>query len=418
MRGGLRLRIAVAFAITCIAVVSALGLALYAASEELEEELVNQIVSEEVEHLIERHRADPGYQPVSGINLQYYILRTPGDSARLPEAVKGLPPGNHEVGRGLEERHVAVREAGGVRFLAVYDSGPHEVREEQFKQLLLLVLGTICVAAFVLGYWLAGMLTHQLTDLAQRVSRLASDSSAATLAHPEQDGEVRALAVALDDYQQRMNRMIRREQEFTANASHELRTPLTGIKTSCELLAGEAGLTEKGRERLTAIGRATDRMAGQLQLLLYLARERAATKREPVALAECVGDAAEPFRSALAERGVAFEEDVPRDAMVELDREALHLVLTNLIRNAVQNTHRGFVRVSYGAGKLTVSDSGNGIAPDRLPRVFERFYRGNENAEGHGLGLAIVKSICDRAGWTIDTESTPAAGSTFCIRFG
>jgi two-component system sensor histidine kinase BaeS len=75
------------------------------------------------------------------------------------------------------------------------------------------------------------------------------------------------------------------------------------------------------------------------------------------------------------------------------------------------------VRVTYGAGRLTVADSGSGIAPDRLPRVFERFYRGDAGAEGLGLGLAIVRSICDRAGWTIEVESAPSAGSAFSITF-
>ena len=417
MKHGLRLRIAVAFAVTCIAVVTALGVTLYSASEELEEELVNQIVSEEVEYLMQRHQADPSYQPVAGPNLQYYILRTPAERAQLPAPLGALPPGNHEVGRGTDERHVAVRESTGTRFVVVYDSGPHEMREQQFTELLLLALGTVLVIALVLGYWLAGVLTRQLTALAQRVSQLGPDASDATLAHADQDREVHALAQALDDYQARMSRMVRREQEFTANASHELRTPLTGIKTSCELLSAEAGLSPKGRERLAAIARAADRMASQIQLLLYLARERVATKREPVGLAECVADATEPFRSELAARAIAFNEDIAPDAVVELDREALHLVLTNLIRNAVQNTRRGFVRVTYAAGRLTVADSGSGIAASRLPHVFERFYRGNEDAEGLGLGLAIVKGICDQAGWTIEVESTPAAGSAFSITF-
>ena len=415
MKHGLRLRIAIAFAVTCIAVVSALGLTLYTASEDLEEDLVNQLVAEEVDYLMQRHQADPSHQPTAGPNLQYYILRTPAESAQLPEPLRALPPGNHEVGRGMDERHVAVRESNGTRFVVVYDTGPHEMREQQFKELLLLALGTVLLIALVLGYWLAGMLTRQLTALARRVSQLSPDASDARLAHADQDREVHALAQALDDYQARMNRMVRREQEFTANASHELRTPLTGIKTSCELLATEPGLSTKGRERLAAIGRAADRMAGQIQLLLYLVREQAATRREPVALAECVADAAEPFRRELAAREVAFKDDIARDAVVELDREALHLVLTNLIRNAVQNTRRGFVRVSYGAGRLTVTDSGTGITADRLPHVFERFYRGNEDAEGLGLGLAIVKSICEQAGWTIEVESAPAAGSAFSI---
>ena len=417
MKRGLRLRISLAFAITCIAVVSALGLTLYTASEELEEELVNQIVSEEIDYLIQRHRADPAYQPATGPNLQYYILRTPADAARLPQALRALPPGNHEVGRGTDERHVAVRESGGIRFVVAYDTGPHEVREQQFQRLLFIALGTVFVAAFVLGHWLAGVLTRQLTELAQRVARLAPDVPHETLARAEQDREVAALARALDDYQARIARMVRREQEFTANASHELRTPLTSIKTSCELLASEPGLGSKGRDRVAGIARAADRMAAQIQLLLYLAREQVPTRREAVALRECVQDAAEPFMDELAHKGLAFELDIAQEAVLELDREALHLVLTNLIRNAVQNTKRGFVRVSYAAHRLSVADSGSGIAPDRLQHVFERFYRGTDGVDGFGLGLAIVKRICDQARWNMEVDSTPAAGSAFSISF-
>lgn len=415
MKHGLRLRIAVAFAITCIAVVSALGLTLYTASEDLEDELVTQIVSEEIDYLMQRHRADPGYQPPTGPNLQYYILRTPEDAAQLPEPLRSLPAGNHGIGYGRDERHVAVRESGGMRFVVVYDTGPHELREQQFQRLLLLTLATLVVAAFVIGYWLAGVLTRQLTELAQRVSRLSLDAPYEPLARADQDREVAALARALDDYQQRMARMVRREQEFTANASHELRTPLTGIKTSCELLASESGLSAKGRDRVTAITRASDRMAAQIQLLLYLAREQVATPREAVALLECVNDAVEPFRGELADKKLAFDIAISPEVVLELDREALHLVLTNLIRNAVQNTTRGFVRISYAARRLIVADSGSGIAPERLQHVFERFYRGNDGAEGLGLGLAIVKRICDQAGWTIEVNSTPGTGSTFTL---
>jgi signal transduction histidine kinase len=415
MKYGLRLRIAVAFAITCIAVVSALGLTLYTASEELEEELVNQIVSEEVDYLMQRHRADPAYQPPTGPNLQYYILRAPADAAQLPEPLRALPAGNHEVGRGTDERHVAVRESAGTRFVVVYDTGPHEMREQQFKQLLLLALGTVFIAAFVIGYWLAGGLTRQLTELAQRVSRLAPDTPREPLARADQDREVAALARALDDYQQRIERMVRREQEFTANASHELRTPLTGIKTSCELLAAEPDLNARTRTRIDMISGAADRMAEQIQALLFLAREQKPGALQSIDLATCVADAVATCRADIARKGVRLEIDVASNAVLQLDPRALHLVLTNLLGNALRHTDHGFIRIAYRAPRITVTDSGAGIAPEHLSRLFERFYRASDESEGLGLGLAIVRQVCDRIGWNIEVASTPGTGSTFTL---
>ncbi len=415
----LRLRIAAAIALACIAIVGALGVTLYIASEEMEEALVEQIVSEELDFLVQRHRSNPGYVPAPGPNLQYHIVRTPADAANLPAVLRALGPGRHELdlGHGLGERHVAVQQSGDTRFLVVYDVGPHERREQQFKNLLLFALAAVALISLGAGYLLAVALTRQLTDLANRVSVRATNESHALLERSGQDREVAALARALDRYHSRMLGMIRREQEFTANASHELRTPLTAIQTSCELLALEPGLSDKARERIDYVAAGTQRMAGQLDTLLFLAREPEPANVESVALRACVQDAADPFRGELARKGVAFDVAVAPEDRVDADRRALHIVLANLIRNASRHTEHGFVRVTYAGRKITVADSGTGIGPEALPRIFERYYRGGDSPDGLGLGLAIVKRICEHAGWSIVVESAPDEGSAFSITF-
>lgn len=418
MRGlGLRLRIALAFAAVCIVVVGALGVTLYTAADDMEEALVDQIVSEEVDHLIQRYRGNPDYRPPAGPNFAYHIVRTADDAAILPREVAALPPGNHEIRIGPDERHVAVRQIGSVRFVVIYDVGPHEAREQQFKNVLLLSLASVATFALLLGYWLAGVLTRQLTDLAQRVARLTPEEPHAPLARADQDAEVAALARTLDDYQTRMTRMIMHEQEFTANASHELRTPLTAIRTSCELLLGDPALAERARVRIQMIDEAARRMAEQLQTLLFVAREQGLDATEEVALAECVTDAAEPFRGEIGRKGIALDVDIEVAAVLTLNRQALHTVLVNLIRNAVQHTERGFIRVSFLARRLTVADSGAGIAAEHLPHLFERYYRADDRRGGIGLGLAIVKRICDHYGWRVEVASEPGRGSAFAIVF-
>jgi len=411
----LRFRIAAAFAIVCISVVGAFGITLYTASEELEDGLVQQLVAEELAFLVERHRAGRSEPPVQGSHLQYYIAEGAAAKAALPAALRVLGPGHHDVGWGEAERHVAVQDDGDTRYAVAYDPGAHEVRESQFRHLLLFSLATVVVIAIVLGYWLGGLLTGQLSDLARRVSGLVPGTAGETLARPGQDREVAAVAAALDDYQARMLDMISREQEFTANASHELRTPLTAIGTSCELLAADASLSEKGRQRVAYISAACARMAEQIMALLFLARDQAPANREAVDLAECAADAAEPFRSELARQGTSLEIAIAPGTVLELNRQALQLVLGNLIRNAVEHTAHGSVRLTYDAPRLTVADTGAGIAPEHLPHVLERHYRGGQRPEGFGLGLAIVKRICDQFHWQIDVVSEPKAGSAFSI---
>ena len=414
---GLRLRVALALALACLLVVGALGFTLFTASEDMEEALIDQLVSEEMDFLVRRHRQNPAYLPQASSNLQGYVVRDAAEEAQIPAYLRKLHPGRHELFLDGDELHILVREEGGTRYFVAYEVGLHEQREQEFKLLVLLSVLAAALASLVLGYWLSGVLVKQVTDLAARVGALKPGQRHEILVRPGQDPEVAMLARAFEDYQSRIEQMIQREQEFTSNASHELRTPLTAIMTSSELLLADRSLGERAHARVEWINAAARRMTEQIQALLFLARGRALGEIEPVVLADCVAEAAEPYRAEIARKGLAFEVAVARDAVLNLNHQALRFVLANLIRNAVQYTERGTVRVGYAARRLTVTDSGRGIEAEYLPRVFERFFRAAGNADGTGLGLSIVKRICDHYGWTIEVESVPGQGSLFRICF-
>jgi signal transduction histidine kinase len=410
----LRLRIALALALACLLVVGTLGVALYAASEKLEESLIDQIVADEMGYVLRRSQQDPDFAPQPSLNPQVHIVRGAQDKARLPEHLRTLPPGHHELFVGKEELHVLIRDDGGARYYVVYEVGLHERREQEFKLLVLLFVLVAALVSLLLGYGLSGILVSQVTRLAQQVSTIKPGQDRSTLAQPGQDPEVALLARAFDDYQMRIESLIRREQEFTSNASHELRTPLAVIKTSCELLLGDPGIGGKSRSRLLQVNDAVARMAEQLEALLLLARGQS-LNTEPVVLAECVAEAAEPCRADIARKGLAFEVMVPSDAVLQVNHQALRLVLANLIRNAVHYTERGFVTVRYVSKRVIVADSGRGISAENLPRIFERFFRDERAASGMGLGLSIVKRVCEHNGWRIEVESAPEKGSSFSL---
>jgi signal transduction histidine kinase len=411
----LRLRIAIALATLCIAVVGALGFTLYMASEDMEEALVEQLVTEELDSLIERAR-HTAYAPESGgPNIQYYVLRTPEQLEKLPPELRALTQGHHEVGSGEDEKHVAVRDIAGTRYMVAYDAGPHEVREARFRQLVYLALATIAVLSVTVGYWLAGVLTRQLTDLAGRVARLHPDAPHPPLERADHDREVAAVARALDEYHARIVEMVRREQEFTSNASHELRTPLTAIRTSCELLLAAPEVPQKARTRIEQIDGAARQMTERIEVLLLLSRSRGPEEVETVGLRRCVEDAAYPYLDEIEQKGLVFDIAIPETQLVHVDRKALQLVLANLIKNAVRYTDRGYVRVTYEPPRVVVSDSGSGIAPEHQPQLFERYFRADNRPEGLGLGLAIVRRICDHFGWQIEVKSMPGAGSAFSV---
>ncbi len=416
-RLGLRLRVAFTLALACLILTGGVGVTLYTASEEMEEALIDQTVAEEMDYLLERHRRDPAFVPRQGSMLQSYIVRDGGSRAGLPEFLRNVAPGRHEFYLGADEFHVLVRQQNGARYYVAYEVGLHEQREQDFKWLIVISTLTASLASLALGYWLSGIVVRQVTDLASRVGSLKPGQSQPRLTQPGQDPEVAMLAHAFEDYQARFEQMMRREQEFTSNASHELRTPLTAIRTSCELLLADPSLSDKARGRLESINAAAGRMTEQIQALLFLARGQTLGEIETVALSECVAESVEPFRSELERKGLALEIAVAPGAQLELNYQALRLVLNNLLRNAVQYTERGHVRVDYGARRLSVSDSGAGISHEDRPHLFERFYRAGERRNGYGLGLAIVKRICDLYHWQVTVDSEPGRGSTFSVLF-
>lgn len=414
----LRYRVAVALATFSIFIVGTLCIILYFASDNIEEAHIEQVIEMEMDHLVQRYQKHSDFISQVGSHLKSYVIHHIDDELQIPAYLRVLNAGYHRIYTGSEDFHVLVSTIDEVKFLVAYRIELHKQRLSKLRLLIILSWVAVVIIAFIVGYLLAGMLVKQVTDLAERVSLLApGDIQIGLLTQPNMDEEVAQLARALDDYQNRIKRMLQREQEFTANISHELRTPITTILTSCELLVTAADLPAKAWHRVKMIEAAATRMGEQLQALLFLAREQALGVIETVAVAECVYDAADPLLAEISRKKLTFEVLIAPDVVLTVNRQALHTALMNLIRNAVQYTQQGYIRVEFNNQRLSISDSGIGIEPAYLPLLYERFFRGSTQGEGLGIGLAIVKRICNHYGWLIEVDSTPGQGTIFHIIF-
>jgi len=213
---------------------------------------------------------------------------------------------------------------------------------------------------------------------------------------------------------------LQRQREFAANASHELRTPLTVIRTSVTDLRRnpDQPVAEVGTA-LDDIDAETTHLAALVDDLLLLARTDAGTmelEQVPVDLADIAVEAAGPLTAMAAEHGVALVAD-PLPAVVVGDPMRLRQLVTILVDNAVAHTPAGGsvtvrVRAAGESAVLTVEDSGPGIRPGDLPRVFERFWRADDAPMGGtGLGLAIAAWIVERHGGHIEAANRPEGGA-------
>ncbi|MBP2337585.1 PAS domain S-box-containing protein [Saccharothrix coeruleofusca] len=221
----------------------------------------------------------------------------------------------------------------------------------------------------------------------------------------------------------------RAKTAFFANISHEFRTPLTLIMGPlAELRDRLAGAEPAIREDLEVVHRNALRLAKLVNTLLDFSRIEAGRTRaayEPVDLAALTAELASVFRSAVTRAGLAFEVDCPPlPEPVHVDRGMWEGVVLNLLSNALKFTFEGSIGVSTraedGQAVVTVEDTGIGVPPKELPRLFERFHR-VENArgrsdEGSGIGLALVRELVELHGGTITVDSQEGRGTRFTIR--
>ena len=435
----LRTRFSLIFAAVCLALVSANALTVLHFSHRHELRQIDQLVNDEMDMLIEQYQR----QEVSGLPhgthldtslvrtgavdshsefrkwfrsgwlTQRFVVRSTEDRGMLPEELRPLAPGVHNVLTAGIPFRVEVREVGGVSFYLAYNATYHWERFRDFQWAVVITAAVAAVAAVLAGLWLAASLTRQVVDLAERVKHLPADQTLAPLGEHFHDREVNALAHAFDAFQARMVALLAREKALTADVSHELRTPLTAIRTSSELLLADPDLPARCRGRVEKVARAAARLAELTNAMLLLAREQATASVGATPLRECILDAIEPLADRIAAKGLDIDLDVPTDLVVPAPRHALAVVLSNLIINAVSYTDQGRILLRAREAIIEITDTGRGIEADQVGALFERFHRGthSERSDGHGLGLAIVKRICDQFGWHILIENRPEGGT-------
>ena len=222
-------------------------------------------------------------------------------------------------------------------------------------------------------------------------------------------------------------RAARIRRDFVANVSHEMRTPLTAIRGYVEALRDEPGQSDSTQRFLEIIDRQSARMERLVTDLLRLARLDA--RQEPLEITQCdVGTIFEAviadLRPSIDAKAQRIEVDLPAGGCeVSADAAKLHDVIRNLLENAVNYSpeHAELRLAAQGAGdavRVTVADSGPGIPPEDLTRVFERFYRVDKSRSrpgGTGLGLAIVKHLVELHGGTVAAANRPTGGAMFTV---
>ncbi|MCX7792714.1 MAG: HAMP domain-containing histidine kinase [Chloroflexaceae bacterium] len=352
----------------------------------------------------------------------------PLDPALRQAAMAGRATGAvADLGPGRVMQFVAPLSDGTAVIGVLQVAQPLRGVEQTLRVLLagLTVTAVVAVVAAVRGgIWIARRSLRPVEEIAQTARQIvrASDLTRRVGAAVTDD-EIGELTTTVNEMLARLEQLFTAQRRFVADVSHELRTPLTAMRGHLELLQrgitrGSAAQAESVADMLREVNRLS-RMANDL-LLLAQAEVGLQLRRAPFQMDELVLEVVRELRPLAS--GVTLRPELHEQVTYVGDRDRLKQALLNLVANALNHTPAGGEVVvtlerDTREARLQVRDNGPGIAPEDLPHVFERFYRGNHahRAGGAGLGLAIVQWVAEAHGGGVDVASTPGAGATFTI---
>ncbi|HET7463635.1 MAG TPA: ATP-binding protein [Longimicrobium sp.] len=388
--------------------------------------------------------ARAGTQSLRQTALAAEQLIAPPNIPRVAVREDPLPPAPGDVEALRRRTRLATGEVVDIYVARTGDVEKKAVRS--FAVIALLLIPVTALAAALVGYSVANRVLMPLNRLVVATRQIGITDLSRRVEEPEHPTELRELSMAVNGMLGRLERAVEALRSFTADASHELRTPLTAIRGTAEVALARPRSEPELRETLEEVLDETRSMLSLVEDLLTLARgdQSVAPAMEQVDLAAVLRDVQDVGEALAMGKDVEVRLRAPESLPLNGAAGPLRRLFLNLVSNAVKFTDRGTVTMAARVvdepaalatiddaqpnavaaparrwAEVVVEDTGSGIAPDALPRVFDRFYRADaarERSGGTGLGLAIARMIAQQHGGTITAASEVGRGSRFTVR--
>lgn len=295
----------------------------------------------------------------------------------------------------------------------------HILQYKYSPELILVALALLSVIGFLIIY----RFTRSLTVLSSQMKKVTSRNLETRVSVHGND-EIGELARSFNGLLDRLEIAFRRERQFIGDVAHEMKTPIATLRSSFEVTLKKERTNDEYRQILKDSIKETDRITATLKDILDLAWTEVPNEnmRKVFSLSQVMEEMAEIAQKLGTGKKIRVKQDIIAGVNVSGFRERLARAILNIIDNAVKYTpDEGMISISLekedGKAVVAVRDSGSGIAPEEIERIFDRFYRGGKSDKvfGAGLGLSIAKSTVEIHKGKIKAVSAPGKGSTFFI---
>ncbi len=406
-------RIIIAFGLMSALVAGAFAAGIVMTVHLVEERLISTELGADLQRLLRSEDVEQWSHTPEPDQL-FYFTGGHGDF-RLTHDLRHLTSGFHEVFRGDLSYHAMVAFVGERRYVLLQDQSDFEDRERLlFGVVFIGFVLSLCVAA-LLGWLMARQVMAPVIRLSRQVRhRDQLLGLAPPLAPAYAADEVGQLAVAFDATLGRLRLALTRERLFTSDVSHELRTPLMVLAGSCELLLEYPMLDEASRAQVLRIRHVSEEMRELVQTFLMLARAQSNEGVSTQASLERVGDDVAGLWCVPIERkGLRLVYEKTEVDAVAYSSTFLHAVMGNLLRNALNHSEQGDIRLSLGCGRFVVEDAG--ASADDCEYDMQILQTSGHTRDRVGLGLSLVQRICADQGWHVELLALSPRGCRITI---
>ena len=321
------------------------------------------------------------------------------------------------AGRGAGERR---RRQG--RVALALDISEMESDERRLTLTMLASSAAVVALLALVTHFAAGRLVRPLASIARSITSLSPTRSGQGI-HVERSAPQEAIVIAnaVNDYLRRIDAFVERERAFVNMASHELRTPIAVICGSAEVALDRRTEAASAKPYLEHILRTARDMERLVALLLALAKDpaRLHATTETVDLAELLPAVIEDHRFLASTKELSFEVGPTTSRQIQAPPQIARAAIGNLIRNAIENSDRGVVKVSLSdQAQVVIQDPGHGMSDDELTAIYTKLARSGELASSGGIGIDLISRLCEHLGWRLSFSSRPEEGTTAVLDFG